>query len=75
MLDVRGFSGTTNYGALLLWFCLFWLAHDGLYRILVHWFKLTPEQFDALNFGGMALYKVGILLFNLMPFIALHVAS
>jgi hypothetical protein len=35
---------------------------------------LTAEQFDALNFGGMAVYKLGILLLNLAPCVALYIA-
>lgn len=64
-----------NYGALLLWFGLFCAVHDGLYRVLARWFNLPVERFDALNFGGMALYKVGILLFNLVPLLALLLVS
>jgi len=36
------------------------------------WFHLSVEQFDALHYAGMALYKLGILLFNLVPYIALR---
>ncbi|WP_257387208.1 DUF6868 family protein [Tahibacter caeni] len=28
--------------------------------------------FDAIHYGGMAVYKIGILLFNLAPLLALH---
>jgi len=31
------------------------------------------EQFDAVHYIGMALYKLGILLFNLVPAIALYI--
>jgi hypothetical protein len=37
------------------------------------WFHLSREQFDAVHYAGMALYKLGILLFNLVPYIALHI--
>ena len=43
-----------------------------LYRLWGRWFQLPREQFDALNFGGMTLYKIGILLFNIVPCIALY---
>jgi hypothetical protein len=33
---------------------------------------LTEEQLDAMTFGVMALYKVGVLLFNLVPCVALY---
>jgi hypothetical protein len=60
-----------NYALLLVWFLLFAFAHDALYRLHRTWYQLSPEQFDALNWAGMAAYKIGILLFNLVPLAAL----
>ncbi len=62
-----------NYGMLLLWFVLVALPHQWLYRLWGKWFQLSAEQFDALNFAGMSIYKIGILLFNLVPLIALWI--
>ncbi len=64
-----------NYAFLSIWFLLYVLPHGWLYRIWVRWFHLTHEQFDALNFGGILLYKLGILLFNLAPLAALYLAG
>ena len=36
------------------------------------WFHLSRAQFDAVHYAGMALYKLGILLVNLVPSLALH---
>jgi hypothetical protein len=60
-----------NYGLLMFWFLLYALARTGLQRLWGRWFRLTTEQFDAINFAGMALYKVGILLLCLVPYVAL----
>lgn len=62
-----------NYGILLVWFLLFALARDGMQRLHARWFRLSGEQFDALHYAGMAIYKIGVLLFNLVPFIVLNV--
>jgi len=64
-----------NYGVLVIWFLLYMLPHGWLYRLWGRWFRLTAEQFDTLNFAGMALYKVGILLLNLVPCVALYIAG
>jgi hypothetical protein len=61
-----------NYGVLLAWFGLVMLGREWLYRLWAGWFPIPREQLDATNFVGMALYKIGILLFNLVPCIALH---
>jgi hypothetical protein len=62
-----------NYALLILWFVLHLLPHRLLHRLWGRWFPLTSEQFDAFNFAGIALYKLGILLFNLVPWVALTI--
>jgi hypothetical protein len=66
-------SALINYGILLFWFLLFVLAHDRLYLLHSQWFRLSVEQFDMLHYGGMAIFKIGILLLNVVPYIALHI--
>lgn len=61
-----------NYAMLLIWFGLFVFAHDWLYRLHSRWFKIQVETFDAINLAGISIYKIGIMLFNLAPLIALH---
>jgi len=51
------------------------LAHDWIYQLHGTWFHLSAEQFDTLYYAGMALYKLGILLLNLVPYIALRVVG
>lgn len=63
-----------NYALLVIWFLLYALLHGWLYRLWGRWFRLTAEQFDTINFAGIVLYKLGILLFNLVPFVALSIA-
>jgi hypothetical protein len=62
-----------NYGVLLVWWLFFLFAHDWMYGLYSRWFHVSVEQFDTLHYAGMALYKIGILLFNLVPSIALHI--
>src|SRR5499433_1223402 len=60
-----------NYGILLVWFVVFTLAHDWIRRLHGRWFRLSDDRFDALHYLGMSIYKIGILLFNLVPYLAL----
>jgi hypothetical protein len=62
-----------NYGVLLVWFFFFIFAHDRIYLIHSRWFSLSVEQFDMLHYVGMSIYKIGILLLNVTPYIALHI--
>jgi hypothetical protein len=61
-----------NYGILVGWSILVMLGRERLYRLWGRWFPLPREQFELLNLGGMTLYKIGILLFNIVPCIALY---
>jgi len=60
-----------NYGVLLVWFLIFVFAHDWIQRIHGRWFRLSRDQFDALHYAGMSIFKIGIILFNLVPLVVL----
>jgi hypothetical protein len=64
-------SAGMNYAVLLVWFGVFVLAHDWLYRLHGRWFKISVDAFDAIHYAGLAIYKIGVLLFNLVPLFAL----
>jgi len=60
-----------NYIVLLLWFGVLTVAHDWIYRLHTRWFNMTMQTFDTVHYAGMAAYKIGILLLNLAPLLAL----
>lgn len=60
-----------NYLILLVWFGVFVFARPWLRQVHGRWFKLTDESFDAIHYGGMALFKIGIFLLNIAPLFAL----
>lgn len=62
-----------NYAVLLLWFLIFSVAHDWMHRLHGRWFRLSVDSFDAIHYAGMAIYKIGVLLLNLVPYIVLHI--
>jgi phosphatidylglycerophosphate synthase len=64
-----------NYGVLLVWFLFFILARDFMQRLHGRWFQLSRQQFDIIHYGGMGLFKLGIILFNLVPYIALRIVG
>jgi hypothetical protein len=65
------YSLAFNYVILLIWFGVFSLGHDWMYRLHSRWFNLSAETFDALHYGSMAVYKIGILMLNIAPLVAL----
>jgi hypothetical protein len=62
-----------NYALLVVWFLLYTLAHEWLYRLWGTWFRLRTEQFDMISLAGIMLYQIGIILFNLVPYVALSI--
>ena len=68
-------STVINYGLLLVWFLVFRFAHDWIQRLHGRWFRLSGEQFDAIHYAGMTLFKVGIILFNLVPYVVLRIVA
>jgi hypothetical protein len=64
-----------NYALLFIWSGTFIFAHDWMYRWHSRWFKLSRETFDAMHYAGLAVYKIGVLLLNLIPLIALYLVS
>jgi hypothetical protein len=73
--DILLWCAIINYGVLLWWFLFFILAHDWMHRFHGRWFRLPVESFDAIHYIGMTLYKIGIILFNLVPYVALHMVA
>ena len=73
--DVLLWCAVINYGVLLVWFLVFCAAHDWLHRLHRRWFRLSAEQFDAAHYAAMAIYKIGILLVNLVPYVALRIVG
>jgi len=64
-----------NIGLLLWWYLFLLLAHDWVYRMHTKWFDISVDRFDAIHYGGMGLFKIGILLFNLVPYLALRIVG
>ena len=64
-----------NFGLLALWFLMFRFAHNWMFALHRRWFQFSPEQFDAAHYTAMANYKVGIILLNLVPWLALLIVT
>jgi len=64
-----------NYAVLFIWFAVFVFANDWMFRMQGRWFKLSVETFDAIHYSGLAVYKIGIICFNLVPLVALYLVS
>jgi hypothetical protein len=60
-----------NLAILLVWSVVYRLARERIHRLWHFWFPLKPEQFDLIAVSIMGLFKIGIILFNLVPYLVL----
>lgn len=70
---VLAWSAVMNYALLIVWFLVFSLGHDWVYKLHSKWFTLSLEKFDAMHYASMAFFKLSIFLFNLVPYLALRI--
>ena len=63
-------------GALLaLSFVILACAGDWVYRMHSKWFPISREAFDVAIYSFLGLFKIIILAFNLVPYLALLIVG
>ena len=73
--DALAWCAVINMGLLLFWFLFFALAQDFVYKTHGKWFKLPEERFNSIHYTGMLIFKMGIFLFNVVPYLALRIVG
>lgn len=73
--SMLGWCSLINLAILLWWFFFFTVAHDWTYRLHGRWFKLSVEQFDSIHYAGIAYFKLTVLVFNVVPYLALRIVA
>jgi hypothetical protein len=74
--SMLGWCTMINVALLLLWSAAFLFAHDWMLQLHTRLgFRMTPEVFDAMHYGGLGIYKLAIWLLNLAPYIALRIVG
>jgi hypothetical protein len=68
-------STVINLALLILWAVLAILARDWMCSLCSKLFRVSTAQVDQLNFYGISIYKLGIILFNLVPYLALLIVA
>ena len=72
---VLGWCAIINSGALILWLVMFAACRNWIYKTHGRFFRISEEKFDAIHYSGMALFKAGIFLFNIAPYLALRIVG
>ncbi len=67
-----GWCTLVNWAILVVWWLYMVLAGDWMKRMHGKWFKLSPEEFDAVYYKTLAYFKLATIVFNLTPYLVLR---
>ncbi|MDH3977059.1 MAG: hypothetical protein OEU86_00985 [Gammaproteobacteria bacterium] len=74
-LSLLGWSAVVNIVLLTFWFLVIVLMPDLIFQIQGRWFNISRERFDTIHYLLLGLFKMGIWLFNLTPWLVLRVIT
>ena len=57
---------------LVFWGVLFVVGRRWMFSLHSRWYALSEESFDRIHYNGILLYKVGVLLLNLVPYVVVR---
>ena len=57
---------------LLLWFLLYVVAPGWMFNMNARWFNIDKRDFELINYFGMGFLKISVLLFFLIPYLAIR---
>ena len=70
-----GWCTVINFGILIIWLLFFLLGRKFIAKWHGSFFSIPEEQINAIHYKGIAYYKIGIILFNFVPYLALVIIS
>jgi hypothetical protein len=70
-----GWCAIINMGILLFWVFIISFAGNWVYRVHCKFFELTREQFNGINYAGIAFFKIAIFMLNIVPYLALRIVA
>ncbi len=73
--DILAWCSVMNIMLLLLWFIMFALARNWVYRMHSKWYKLSQDAFNTIHYSGITFFKMVIFVFNIVPYLALCIVA
>ena len=64
-----------NMVILLIWVILLLFCHKFFYKVHSKMFNLSEEAFYKVNYMSLGLFKIGVILFNLIPYLSLRIIA
>ncbi len=60
---------------LVVWFFLYLITPNWMYELNASWFNVGKRDFDLINYFGIGFFKISIILFFLLPYLAIRSMS
>ena len=73
--DMLAWCSVINLGLLIFWVLFYTAARGMIVKFHGGIFDLTQEQLSKIHYQGIILFKMGIALFNLAPYLALRIVG
>jgi len=73
--SVLGWCIVLNIGLLLWWVLWMIFAHDWVYQVQSLVVDISVEEMDIIHYSAMAFHKLLIIVFNVVPYIALRIVG
>ena len=64
-----------NAGLLILTFLMCAFASNMIYRVHSKWFPMSKETFNVVLYSFIGIYKIFLIAFNIVPYVALVIAG
>ncbi|NJN39833.1 MAG: hypothetical protein HC807_01790 [Gammaproteobacteria bacterium] len=72
---VLGWCAVINLGLLVWWAFFILVARDWTYRMHRRFYRISEEAFDTIHYAGIGLFKIVVLVFNVVPYLALRIVG
>ncbi len=73
--DMLAWCAVIDIAILLVWWGCFATARGWMQGLHARWFPMSEERFVAIHYAGMAAFKIGMLVFHLIPYLALRIVG
>jgi len=73
--DILRWATLINIGILILWGVMIMAAGNFVYRMHSRIFPMSQEQFYQIHYAGLVFAKLVIVVFNLVPLLAMYIVG
>lgn len=69
--EMLGWCSLINVALMMISFVIICGAREWVYKVHSKWMPITEEQFNGLIYGIFGIYKILIIVFNIVPWLVL----